>query len=125
MDSFERYLRRVFVGTLSLILVVAGIFLFVQQEPWARGIVLGGIASLTNLVIMAGDVRRQGRVAEGQLVRPAYGRYALRMTINAAVLVYSALSVKVVLWAAIPALFASQLIMTCGELLGNKEQEIS
>lgn len=108
-----------------MILVFAGTFLVLGYKPWARGVVLGGIASLVNLVIMAGDVRRQGQIVEGQLVRPAYGRYALRMAITTAVLVYSATSSTIVLWATIPALFATQLVMTCGELLGKKEQENS
>ena len=123
MSSFDRYVRRVFFGTLSLLLVVAGTFLFFGRIPWARGVVLGGIASLVNLVVMAGDVKRQGKTGGGQLVRPAYGLYALRMTIIAAALIYSATSEKIALWAVVPALFISQFAMICGELLGSREQE--
>lgn len=123
MSSFDRYVRRVFFGTLSLILLLAGIFFFVERMPWARGVILGGAASLVNLVIMAGEVRRQGSLTGGQFVRQSYGRYALRMTIIAAALVYSAIGVKVNFWATVPALFASQFIMTSGELLGNRGQE--
>jgi hypothetical protein len=122
VSSFDRYVRRVFFGTLSLILFFAGIFLLVGHKSWARGVVLGGAASLVGLVIMAGDVRRQGDVEGGQALRLAYGRYALRMAVMAAVLIYSATNEKIALWATIPALFASQLAMTCGELLGGKEQ---
>jgi hypothetical protein len=125
VSSFVNYVRRVFFGTLSLILVIAAIFLFLGHKPWARGVVLGGAASLVNLVIMAGDVRRQGDMTGGQIVRPAYGRYALRMTAIAAVLIYSATSTKIAFWATVPALFASQVIMTGGELLAGKEQEPS
>ena len=123
MISFDGYVRRVFFGTLSLILVIAGIFLLLNHNSWARGVALGGAASLVSLVIMAGDVRKQGNVTGGTVLRPAYGGYALRMMVIAAALVYAALSVKIALWAAIPAVFASQFAMTCGELLGSKEQE--
>lgn len=125
MSSFNKYVHRVFVGTLLLILVVAGIFLFLERMPWARGVVLGGAASLVNLVIMAGDVRRQGPMVGDQGMSPAYGRYALRMALIAAVLIYSATSIKIAFWATVPALFTSQFIMTGGELLGEREQEPS
>ncbi|MDF1536426.1 MAG: ATP synthase subunit I [bacterium] len=118
-------MRRVFFGTLSLVLLFAGIFLLLGYKPWARGAVLGGAASLLNLLVMAGDVRRQGGAAEIQGVRPTYGRYALRMAGIAAVLVYSVTNENVALWATVPALFASQFVMTCGELLGGSEQEPS
>ena len=123
MNSFDRYVRRVFFGTLSLILAFAGIFLFFGRIPWARGVVLGGIASLVNLVIMARDVKRQGQTAEGQVVRPVGGLYALRMMIIAVALIYAATNEKIALWAVVPALFASQFAMTCGELVGKREQE--
>ena len=125
MSSFNKYVHRVFVGTLLLILIVAGIFLFVERMPWARGVALGGAASLVNLVIMAGDVRRQGPMVGDQGMSPAYGRYALRMALIAAVLIYSATSIKIAFWATVPALFMSQFIMTGGELLGEREQEPS
>ena len=125
MSSFNKYVHRVFVGTLLLILVVAGIFLFVERMPWARGVALGGAASLVNLVIMAGDVRRQGPMVGDQGMSPAYGRYALRMALIAAVLIYSAISIKIAFWGTVPALFTSQFIMTGGELLGEREQEPS
>lgn len=125
MGSFDRYVRRVFFATLSLILFFAGIFLLLGHKPWARGIVLGGTASLANLVIMASDIRRQGKTADGQLVRPSYGHYALRMTITAAVLIYAATSTKIAFWVAAPALFTAQFIMTGGELVGEGRQEKS
>ena len=125
VNSFDRYVRRVFFGTLSLILVIAGTFLLLGHKPWTLGVVLGGAASLVNLVIMAGDVRRQGGVTGGQVGQPAYGRYALRMTVIAAVLIYSATSIKIAFWATVPALFVSQFIMSSGELLGEREQEPS
>ena len=122
---FDQYVHRIFAATLILIIIVAGIFLLMGFKPWARGVVLGGAASLVNLVIMAGEVRRQGSLTGGQFVQQSYGRYALRMTVIAAALVYSAIGVKVNFWATVPALFASQFIMTSGELLGNREQEPS
>jgi hypothetical protein len=125
VSSFNKYVHRVFVGTLLLILVVAGTFLFVERMPWARGVALGGAASLVNLVIMAGDVRRQGLMVGDQGMSPAYGRYALRMALIAAVLIYSATSIKIAFWATVPALFTSQFIMTGGELLGERKQEPS
>lgn len=121
--SFDQYVHRIFAVTLILVLAFAGAFLFLGLKPWARGVVLGGTASLVNLVIMAADVRRQGSVTGGKVVRSAYGRYALRMTVIAAALIYSATSVKITFWTTVPALFASQLIMTGGELLGKGEQE--
>ena len=123
--SFDQYVHRIFTVTLILVLSVAGVFLFMGLKPWARGFVLGGAASLVNLIIMAGDVRRQGGVTGGQVARPAYGRYVLRMTVIAAVLIYSATSINIAFWATVPALFASQFIMTGGELLGERGQEPS
>jgi len=125
MRSFDHYVHRVFVGTLLLVLVAAGVFLLTGHRPGARGTVLGGAASLVNLVIMAGEIRRQGSMAGDQGMRPAYGKYALRMAIITAVLIYSATSVNIAFWATVPALFASQLIMTGGELLGGRGQEPS
>ena len=123
MNSFDSYVRRVFFGSLSLILLFAGIFLLTGHKPWARGVSLGGAASLVNLVIMARDVRRQGNLTGRRSLRSAYGPYALRMTIIAAILIYAATSKNIALWATVPALFTSQFAMTCGELLRGKEQE--
>ena len=125
MTSFERYVRWIFLGTLSFILVVAGAFLLAGLKVWARGVILGGAASLLSLVIMAGDVRRQGPAVDGQGVRPTYGRYALRMAAIAAALIYAATNESIALWATIPFLFASQVVMTCGELLEGRKQEPS
>jgi hypothetical protein len=125
MRSFNRYVHRVFVGTLLLILLAAAILLLTGNPPWARGVVLGGAASLVSLVIMAGDVRRQGDVTGGQVGQPSYRRYALRMTVIAVALIYSATNIKIAFWGTVPALFASQFLMACGELLERKEQESS
>jgi uncharacterized membrane protein len=125
MRSFDQYVHRVFVGTLLVILVVAGIFLLTGHRPGARGTVLGGAASLVNLVIMAGEIRRQGSMAGDQGMRPAYGKYALRMAVITAVLIYSATSVNIAFWATVPTLFASQFIMTAGEFLGERGREPS
>ncbi len=125
MKDFDSYVRRVFFGTVSLILVFGGIFLIAGRPSWARGVVLGGAASLINLVLMAGDVRRQGATVTEKGVRPAYGRYALRMATMAGVLIYSATSTRVALWATIPALFTTQATMTLGEMLRGKEQGTS
>ena len=83
------------------------------------------MASLVNLVIMAGDVRRQGSMVGGRGVGAAYGKYALRMATIAAVLIYSATSTKIAFWGTVPALFASQFIMTAGEFLGERGREPS
>lgn len=123
VDTFDQYVGWIFFGTLSLVLIVAGTSLLLGHKSLARGFVLGGIASLTNLVIMASDVRRRGKAVNGQLVRPSYGRYSLRMIITAAALVYAAVSAKISLWAVIPALFTAQFIMTCLELLGSLGRE--
>ena len=123
MKAFNRYVHRVFARTLLLILAIAGIFLLMGHIRWARGIVLGGAASLVNLLVMAGELRRQGPAVGEKGIRPLYGSYALRMAITAAALIYAASSERIAFWAAVPALFASQLIMTGGELLGSRKQE--
>ena len=123
MRAFDRYVHRVFAGTLLLVLLVAAILLLLGQGSWARGAVLGGAASLINLVIMAGDVRRQGPLVGDQGMKPALGRYALRMTVITAALIYSATSDRAAFWAVVPALFTSQLVMTAGEFLGSGQRE--
>ena len=125
MRSFDQYVQKVFAGTLLLILVFAGIFLLTGHRPWTRGVVLGGTASLVNLVIMARDVRKQGPVVGSQGAHGSYSSYALRMAVTAAVLIYSAVNPKIAFWAVVPALFTSQLVMTGVELLSGKEQEPS
>jgi len=125
MRSFDRYVNQVFARTLLLIVAVAGVFLLAGHRPLARGVVLGGAASLVNLVVMAGDVRRQGAKAGDRGMSPSYGSYALRMAVIIAVLIYSAITIKIVFWATVPALFASQLVMTGGELLERNKQEPS
>jgi hypothetical protein len=123
VTSFNHYVRRIFFGSLSLVLVFAGIFLLLGHKPWARGVVLGGAASLAGLVLMARDVRRQGAVAEGQVVRPGYGNYALRMFLIAAALTYAAISAGMALWATISAIFTAQFVMTLGEVLEGKRRK--
>ena len=120
MASSNGYFSRVFTGTLVLVLVFGGVFLAMGQRGWARGVALGGAASLVNLILMAGEVRRQLLVPGTRRVRSFYGSYALRMTVLAAALIYSASNVKIALWATIPFLFASQFVMTAGEVLGGK-----
>lgn len=125
MTDFDRYVRQIFFISLSLVLLFAGISLLLGHKPWARGAVLGGAASLVNLLIMAGDVRRHGAEVDTRGGRPTFGRYALRMGTIAAVLIYAAINENMALWATIPALFASQVVMTGTELLGGREQEPS
>ena len=116
INTFGRYVHRVFTGTLLLILAVAGMFLLTGHKPWSRGVALGGSVSLVNLLIMAKEVRKQGPALGDRGMKPAYGGYALRMAATAAALIYSVTSSQIAFWATVPALFASQIIMTCGEL---------
>lgn len=117
---YERYVRRIFLGTLALTLAAAGVFMAAGLKEWSRGVILGGAASLAGLVIMARDVRRQGAVAGGKLIKPGYASYTLRMTITATALVYAVTSVRIALWATIPAIFASQVVMTLGEFVEGR-----
>lgn len=123
--SIDAYTRRIFYRTLALVMAVTSIFLLSGFKIWARGVILGGVASLAGLLIMARDVRRQVAVAAGKAARPGYGSYALRMTIVTAALVYAATSGRIALWTTIPAIFAAQIVMTLVEVLENREQEHS
>ncbi len=125
MTTFDRYVRQIFFITLSLALLFAGISLLLGHKPWAPGAVLGGVASLVNLLVMAGDVRKHGAEVDVRGARPTFWRYALRMATIAAVLIYAVTNENIALWATIPTLFASQFVMTGVELLGSREQEKS
>jgi hypothetical protein len=122
MSDFERYVRSVFTGSLLSILAAAGVLLVMGQRPWARGVVVGGAASLVGLLIMASDVRRQAVDAGRAAGFAVMGRYSLRMAVTAAALVYAAVREDIVLWAAIPAIFTAQLVMTAGEFFSRNEE---
>ena len=122
MDLCEAYVRRVFFGALILILTLSGILMVVGVSISARGVVLGGAASLVNLLLMANSVKRQvtGSTGRGSTVAPAVN-YALRMGVMAAALIYAASDPRVSLWTAIPALFVTQAVLVVGDLTGWTE----
>ena len=118
--AVEPYLRRVFMGTLSLVILAAAALLLAGLRSWARGVVLGGSASLVNLLIMAAQARWQMSLLAGQSQMSGYGRYALRMAVLAAALMYAAINPNVELWGPIPSLFAAQVVMFAGEFLEGR-----
>jgi len=119
--SIDAYARRIFYRTLALVLAVTGIFLLVGQKPWAKGIALGGSASMINLLLMVGDVRKQVVITAKRGTWRVATRHILRLMVLAAALVFAARSEDIALWAAIPAIFTSQIVLFGGELLGRQE----
>lgn len=120
VPEFNRYVYRVFTGTLLVTVAAAGGLLAAGLRPWSRGVALGGAVSLFGLAVMAADVRRRGAGAAGGTA--VIGRYALRMTATAAALVYAAISPRIALWGVVPALFIAQAVMTAGEVVGGDKR---
>ncbi len=119
--SIDAYTRRIFYRALALVLAVTSILLLAGQKPWAKGVALGGSASIVNLFLMVGEVRKQVAItAKGSAWRAAT-KHILRLMVLAAALIYAARSEDIALWAAIPAIFTSQIILFGGELLGRQE----
>ena len=119
--SIDAYTRRIFYRALALVLAVTSILLLAGQKPWAKGVALGGSASIVNLLLMVGEVRKQVAItARGSTWRAAT-KHILRLMVLAAALVYAARSEDIALWAAIPAIFTSQIVLFGGELLGRQE----
>ena len=110
MESFEAHVRRVFFSTLVLILVPAGFLVLTGLDVLARGVALGGAASLINLVVMVLDIRRREGASRRQRVTVSVGSYGFRMGITAAALVFAAIDDDISLLATIPALFCVQLV---------------
>ena len=83
----------------------------------ARGLILGGAASLVNLLLTAGAIRGQVWGSSGKGFRfGAAGAYAARMGITAAALIFSALDARVSFWAVVIGLFAVQAVLVAGTL---------
>ena len=52
-EDLERYVRRILKRGLFLTLIAAVILLLLGRDPWAKGLVLGGLASAANFYLMA------------------------------------------------------------------------
>lgn len=115
--SFARFVRQVFTKTLALILSAAGILLLFGQKPWAKGVVLGGAASMVSLLMMARGIPNQAAEPGARSARRAAGRYSLGMMVMAAALVYAGMTEGIALGAAIPALFSARAVLLTEELL--------
>lgn len=124
MDPDKAYVRRVFFYTLALILALAVLAAAARAPTWARGITLGGAASLANLLLTAGAVRSQvrGRPGKGVRIGAAAGYFA-RMGITAAALVFSAVDDRISFWAVIPGLFTAQAVLAAGTLSERREEK--
>ncbi len=119
--SIDAYTRRIFYRTLALVITATGILLLAGQKPWAKGVVLGGSASMINLLFMVSEARKQAVItAKGSEWR-AVTRHILRLMVLAAALIYAARNQDIALWATIPAIFTSQIVLFGGELLGRQE----
>lgn len=121
MESFEHYVHRVFLGSLALVLVPAGILVLAGFGNLARGVVLGGAASLINLVLMALGIRRHSDTMHRFRAAASMGNYSLRMGILTAALIYAAVNDRVSLLATIPALFSVQAVLLLGGMVGWPE----
>lgn len=102
-------------------LLIAALLILAGKKPWAKGVVLGGTASLVNLLLMAGGIPGQVYTQGARGARRAAGKYALRMMIMAATLVYAGMNDSITLGAAIPALFVTQAVLLFEEFSGKSE----
>ncbi len=102
-------------------LLIAALLILAGKKPWAKGVVLGGTASLVNLLLMAGGIPGQFYTQGARGARRAAGKYALRMMIMAATLVYAGMNDSITLGAAIPALFVTQAVLLFEEFSGKSE----
>jgi hypothetical protein len=124
VDRGRGYIRLVFFGSLALILVLAAVLMVCGYPARARGLILGGAASLVNLLLTAAAVRGQVWGSSGKGFRfGAAGAYAARMGITAAALIFGALDVRVSFWAVVIGLFAVQMVLVAGTLTGLTERK--
>lgn len=121
MEPSEYYVHRVFFGSLALALIPAGILILAGLDMYARGVVLGGAASLANLVLMAFEIRRRAGSPRQPWKAASIGSYGLRMGTTAAALVYAAARDDISLLATIPALFIVQTVLLFSGLTGWME----
>jgi len=118
VEPFETYVRRVFWGSVALVLIPAGILLFAGLGTYARGVALGGAASLINLILMAHGIRWRTDTSRRHWTAASFGSYSIRMGVIAAALVYAAVNGDISLVATIPALFCVQAVLLFGGLTG-------
>ncbi|TNF45586.1 hypothetical protein EP232_05610 [bacterium] len=109
--SYTGHVRLVAARTLTLILIISGLLLVAGHKAWAKGAILGGTASLVNLLIMAGGIPDQLLAPSAKGNRKAAVRFACRMLIMAGALVYAGIDDGVAIGAAIPALFTAQAVL--------------
>ena len=121
MDVFDCSIRRIFFWSLILFMVPAGILLLAGRDAWARGVILGGAASLLNLLVLAFDIRRSARSPRAVRMTASFGSHGLRMVTVAAVLIYAASDEGISLLASIPPLFCVQAVIFFGVLTGRLE----
>jgi hypothetical protein len=114
--SYASHVRLVAARTLTLILIVAGLLLIAGYKPWAKGVILGGAASLANLLVIAAGIPDQMLAHSAKGAGKAAIRFGLRMLIMAGALLYAGLDVGISLGAAIPALFIAQAVLIFKEL---------
>ena len=118
---FAKFVRKVFFRALVIILLSGGFFFLAGHRSWARGVALGGAASLVNFLAMARYIPRHAvRVGSGGQ-RAAAGRYTLRMIVAGAALFLAASADGIALGATIPSLFIAQGVLVAGELTGRTE----
>lgn len=122
MEPFENYVHRVFFGSLAFVLIPAGILVLAGFGNLARGVVLGGAASLINLILMAYDVRRRTSSTRRHWAAASFGSYIIRMMVITAALVYAAADSGISLVATVPALFCVQIVLLLGGLTGWLEE---
>ena len=118
VESFESYVRRIFLGALALVVIPAGLLILAGCPAWSRGVALGGAASLINLLFMARDVRLKADLLKHQRVTASARYYGLRMGTVAAALLYASVDEGISLWAVIPSLFCVQAVIILDGLTG-------
>lgn len=118
MEPCERYVRRVFFGSLVLLVIPAGALFLTGLVAAARGVALGGAASLLNFLLMSKDVRRQKDSSRRPWPAASTGAYSLTMVTIAAALLYAVVNDGVSFLATIPALFCVQAVLILDGLAG-------
>jgi hypothetical protein len=118
VEPFEGYVHRVFFGSLALVLIPVGTLILAGLDTCARGVALGGAASLVNLVVMAFGIRRHAGATKRLRVTASAGNYSLRMGTIVAALLYAAANDRISLLATMPALFCVQVVLLLGGLTG-------
>jgi len=119
--TVEGYFRKVFLGILAVTVAAAGLFLLFGLRSWSRGAALGGSASLLNLLLLAGQIRRHAATSGGKSVLSTGALYGLRLAVFGSALIYAARTDSIALWGTIPFLFAAQVVLVAGEVADRRE----